>query len=148
MRGVNHVFLIGNLGKDPEIQYIEGNIPVAKFPLATTETFKDKKGNTIPQTEWHNIVLWRGLAELAAKYLHKGSLVHIEGSLRTRSWEDKDKNRRFMTEIIASNLVMLDKRNTGDVKHEHEDHPNLNNVPHIDSSLPLNTDDLESELPF
>ncbi|HMT35209.1 MAG TPA: single-stranded DNA-binding protein [Chitinophagaceae bacterium] len=148
MRGVNHVFLIGNLGKDPEIQYIEGNIPVAKFPLATTETFKDKKGNTIPQTEWHNIVLWRGLTELAAKYLHKGSLVHIEGSLRTRSWEDKDKNRRFMTEIIASNLVMLDKRNTGDVKHEHEDHPNLNNVPHIDSSLPLNTDDLESELPF
>ncbi|HQW46041.1 MAG: single-stranded DNA-binding protein [Bacteroidetes bacterium] len=148
MRGVNHVFLIGNLGKDPEIQYIEGNIPVAKFPLATTETFKDKKGNTIPQTEWHNIVLWRGLAELAAKYLHKGSLVHIEGSLRTRSWEDKDKNRRFMTEIIASNLVMLDKRNTGDVKHEHEDHPNLNTVPHIDSSLPLNTDDLESELPF
>lgn len=110
MRGVNHVFLIGNLGKDPEIQYIEGNIPVAKFPLATTESYKDKKGNTIPQTEWHNIVLWRGLAELAAKYLHKGSLVHIEGSLRTRSWEDKDKIRRFMTEIIATNLVMLDKR--------------------------------------
>ncbi|MBL7755008.1 MAG: single-stranded DNA-binding protein [Chitinophagaceae bacterium] len=112
MRGVNHVFLIGNLGKDPEIQYIEGNIPVAKFPLATTESYKDKKGNTIPQTEWHNIVLWRGLAELAAKYLHKGSLVHIEGSLRTRSWEDKDKIRRFMTEIIATNLVMLDKRHS------------------------------------
>jgi len=108
MRGVNHVFLIGNLGKDPEIQYIEGNIPVAKFPLATTETYKDKKGNTVPQTEWHNIVLWRGLAELASKYLHKGSLVHIEGSLRTRSWEDKDKNKRFMTEIIASNA----RRNT------------------------------------
>ena len=110
MRGVNHVFLIGNLGRDPEIIYIEGNIPVAKFPLATTETYKDKKGVTIPQTEWHNIVLWRGLAELAAKYLHKGSLVHIEGSLRTRSWEDKDKNKRFITEIIASNMVMLDKR--------------------------------------
>ncbi|HMN32021.1 MAG: single-stranded DNA-binding protein [Chitinophagaceae bacterium] len=118
MRGVNHVFLIGNLGKDPEIQYIEGNIPVAKFPLATTETFKDKKGNTTPQTEWHNIVLWRGLAELASKYLHKGSLVHIEGSLRTRSWEDKDKNRRFITEIIASNLVMLDKKGNADIKPE------------------------------
>ena len=110
MRGVNHVFLIGNLGKDPELIYIEGNIPVAKFPLATSETYKDKKGVTVPQTEWHNIVLWRGLAELAAKYLHKGSLVHIEGSLRTRTWEDKDKNKRFSTEIVASNLVMLDKR--------------------------------------
>ncbi len=148
MRGVNHVFLIGNLGKDPEIQYIEGNIPVAKFPLATTETFKDKKGNTIPQTEWHNIVLWRGLAELAAKYLHKGSLVHIEGSLRTRSWEDKDKNRRFMTEIIASNLVMLDKRINGEIKHDLEDSIN-SPIPHnLDTTLKLGSDDLESELPF
>ena len=148
MRGVNHVFLIGNLGKDPEIQYIEGNIPVAKFPLATTETFKDKKGNTIPQTEWHNIVLWRGLAELAAKYLHKGSLVHIEGSLRTRSWEDKDKNRRFMTEIIASNLVMLDKRGTYETKHEHEENGAANPLDTMETPLPLNSDDLGSELPF
>ncbi len=147
MRGVNHVFLIGNLGKDPEIQYIEGNIPVAKFPLATTETFKDKKGNTIPQTEWHNIVLWRGLAELAAKYLHKGSLVHIEGSLRTRSWEDKDKNRRFMTEIIASNLVMLDKKNI-EIKHDQDE---INPIPthlNINDSIQPNSNDLEDELPF
>ena len=139
MRGVNHVFLIGNLGKDPEIQYIEGNIPVAKFPLATTESYKDKKGNTIPQTEWHNIVLWRGLAELAAKYLHKGSLVHIEGSLRTRSWEDKDKVRRFMTEIIATNLVMLDKR--------HND-PYQGNSDNNSGMLSDNSEELNSELPF
>jgi single-strand DNA-binding protein len=142
MRGVNHVFLIGNLGKDPEIQYIEGNIPVAKFPLATTETYKDKKGNTVPQTEWHNIVLWRGLAELASKYLHKGSLVHIEGSLRTRSWEDKDKNKRFMTEIIASNLVMLDKR-TSEYRSEHDDSNSLNA-----SGLTDSDDDMASELPY
>ncbi|MCC7028694.1 MAG: single-stranded DNA-binding protein [Chitinophagaceae bacterium] len=148
MRGVNHVFLIGNLGKDPEIQYIEGNIPVAKFPLATTETFKDKKGNTIPQTEWHNIVLWRGLAELAAKYLHKGSLVHIEGSLRTRSWEDKDKNRRFMTEIIASNLVMLDKRGSGEVRHDHDENGHLGNLDTAGTPIPPVSDDLDSELPF
>ncbi len=148
MRGVNHVFLIGNLGKDPEIQYIEGNIPVAKFPLATTETFKDKKGNTIPQTEWHNIVLWRGLAELAAKYLHKGSLVHIEGSLRTRSWEDKDKNRRFMTEIIASNLVMLDKRSGTEMKHEHDETEILSPHVPVATVLPPNSDELDSELPF
>jgi single-strand DNA-binding protein len=147
MRGVNHVFLIGNLGKDPEIQYIEGNIPVAKFPLATTETFKDKKGNTIPQTEWHNIVLWRGLAELAAKYLHKGSLVHIEGSLRTRSWEDKDKNRRFMTEIIASNLVMLDKKSI-EIRHDHDESISLPSHDIIDVPIPPATNDLADELPF
>ena len=110
MRGVNRVFLIGNLGKAPEIQYLEGNIPVASFPLATTETFKDKNGKLNSQTEWHSVVLWRGLAELASKYLHKGSLVHIEGRLRTRSWEDKDKQRRQSTEIVATNLVMLDKK--------------------------------------
>lgn len=146
MRGVNHVFLIGNLGKDPEIIYIEGNIPVAKFPLATTETYKDKKGVTIPQTEWHNIVLWRGLAELAAKYLHKGSLVHIEGSLRTRSWEDKDKNKRFITEIIASNLVMLDKR-THEHKSDFDEISHLPNDLHSGGSIPTN-DNLEDELPF
>ncbi|MCB0700254.1 MAG: single-stranded DNA-binding protein, partial [Chitinophagaceae bacterium] len=95
MRGVNKVTLIGNLGKDPDLQYLEGNIAVAKFPLATTETFKDKNGNLVSQTEWHTVVLWRGFAELAQKYLHKGSLVYIEGRLRTRSWEDKDKVRRF-----------------------------------------------------
>jgi len=110
MRGVNRVFLIGNLGKTPEIQYLEGNIPVATFPLATTESFKDKHGKLNSQTEWHTVVLWRGLAELASKYLHKGSLVHIEGRLRTRSWEDKEKQRRQSTEIVATNLVMLDKR--------------------------------------
>jgi len=110
MRGVNRVMLIGNLGKDPDLQYLEGNIAVAKFPLATTETFKDKTGNLVSQTEWHTVVLWRGLAELAQKYLHKGSLVYIEGRLRTRTWEDKDKNRRFSTEIVGDNLVMLDKR--------------------------------------
>lgn len=110
MRGVNRVMLIGNLGRDPDLQYLEGNIAVAKFPLATTETFKDKNGNLVSQTEWHTVVLWRGLAELAQKYLHKGSLVFIEGRLRTRTWEDKDKNRRFSTEIVGDNLVMLDKR--------------------------------------
>jgi single-strand DNA-binding protein len=110
MRGVNKVILIGNLGKDPDIQYLEGNIPVTKFPLATTETYKDKNGKAISQTEWHNVVLWRGLAELAQKYLHKSSLVYIEGRLKTRYWEDRDHNKKVATEIIADNLIMLDKR--------------------------------------
>ena len=110
MRGLNKVMLIGNVGREPEMQFLEGNIAVAKFPLATTESYKDKSGNLISQTEWHTVVLWRGLAELAQKYLHKGSLVYIEGRLRTRNWEDKDKNKRFSTEIVGDNLVMLDKR--------------------------------------
>ncbi len=110
MRGVNRVMLIGNLGKDPDVQYLEGNIGVAKFSLATTETFKDRTGKLISQTEWHTVVLWRGLAELAQKYLHKGSLVYIEGRLRTRSWEDKDGNKKFATEVVGDNLIMLDKK--------------------------------------
>lgn len=113
MRGVNKVILIGNLGKDPEIQYLEGNIPVAKFPLATTETYKDKAGKLISQTEWHTVVLWRGLAELAQKYLHKSSLVYIEGRLKTRYWEDRDHNKKVATEIIGDNLIMLDKKSDG-----------------------------------
>lgn len=113
MRGVNRVMLIGNLGKDPDVQVLEGNIAVAKFPLATTETFKDRSGKLVSQTEWHTVVLWRGLAELAQKYLHKGSLVYIEGRLRTRSWDDKDGNRKFATEVVGDNLIMLDKRNDG-----------------------------------
>ena len=110
MRGVNRVILIGNLGKDPDVQYLEGNIGVAKFPLATTETYKDRTGKLVSQTEWHTVVLWRGLAELAQKYLHKGSLIYVEGRLRTRSWEDKENNKKFATEVVGDNLIMLDKR--------------------------------------
>ena len=113
MRGVNRVMLIGNLGKDPDVQVLEGNIAVAKFPLATTETFKDRGGKLVSQTEWHTVVLWRGLAELAQKYLHKGSLVYIEGRLRTRNWDDKEGHRKFATEVVGDNLIMLDKRTDG-----------------------------------
>lgn len=118
MRGVNKVILVGNLGRDPEIQYLPGNIAVAKFSLATTESFKDKSGKQVSQTEWHTVVLWRGLAELADKYLRKGSLVYVEGRLHTRSWEDKDMNRKHATEVIGDSLVMLDKK--GDTS---EDNP-------------------------
>jgi single-strand DNA-binding protein len=115
MRGVNRVMLIGNLGKDPDVQHLEGNIAVAKFPLATTETYKDRAGKLVSQTEWHTVVLWRGLAELAQKYLHKGSLIYVEGRLRTRSWEDKEGNKKFATEVVGDNLIMLDKRGEGHV---------------------------------
>lgn len=117
MRGVNKVMLIGNLGKDPDMQFLEGNIAVAKFSLATTEMYKDKSGKLVSQTEWHTIVLWRGLAELAQKYLHRGSLVYIEGRLKTRSWEDKEGNKKFATEIVGDNLIMLDKKADGTPGH-------------------------------
>ena len=113
MRGVNKVMLIGNLGKDPDMQYAEGTIPVVKFPLATTETYKDKNGRLMSQTEWHTVVLWRGLAELAQKYLHKGSLIYLEGRLRTRNWEDREGTKKFATEVVGDNLIMLDKRSDG-----------------------------------
>jgi single-strand DNA-binding protein len=119
MRGVNKVTLIGNVGKDPEVQHLEGNLVVVKFPLATTENHKDKNGQTVSHTEWHTVVLWRGLAELAQKFLHKGSLIYVEGRIRYRSWEDKDQVKRNSTEIVADNFVMLDKRKDHEYKGEH-----------------------------
>jgi single-strand DNA-binding protein len=137
MRGVNKVILIGNLGRDPDIQYIEGNIAVSKFSLATTETFKDRSGKQISQTEWHTVVLWRGLAELSQKYLHKGSLVYIEGRLRTRTWEDKDHNKKHATEIVADNLVMLDKRSEyNSLDHLHEGREDISEMPHLPGNEP------------
>jgi len=106
------------------MQFLEGNIAVAKISLATTETYKDKTGKLISQTEWHTIILWRGLAELAQKYLHKGSLIYIEGRLKTRSRLDKDGIQRNETDIIADNLVMLDKKNDslpGNIQSENSD---------------------------
>lgn len=110
MAGVNKVILIGNLGKDPEVRYLEGGIAVAKFPLATSESYKDKTGKKVDQTEWHNIVLWRGLAEIAEKLLKKGMQVYVEGKLRTRSWQDKEGNKRYTTEIVGDSLTLLGKK--------------------------------------
>jgi single-strand DNA-binding protein len=112
MRGFNMVMLIGNLGKDPELQTLEGNIPVVKFTLATTESYKDRAGKLQSETDWHTIVLWRGLAELAHKYLKKGSLISIEGKLKTRNWEDKTGNKKYTTEVICHKLILLDKKTT------------------------------------
>ncbi len=109
MKGLNKVMLIGNLGKDPEVQNLEGGYTVAKFSLATTESYKDKEGNTKSETEWHNIVAWRNLAEVAAKYLKKGSTIYLEGKIKTRSYEDKAGAKKYVTEIIADNFIMLSR---------------------------------------
>jgi len=105
---VNKVILIGNLGKDPEVRHLENGAAVANFSIATSENYKDRKtGEKVSQTEWHNIVAWRGLAEIAEKYLKKGAKVYIEGKLKTRTWQDKEGNNRYSTEIITDNLTML-----------------------------------------
>ncbi len=113
MRGLNKVMLIGNLGKDPEVKYMENNVALAKFSLATTESYKDKSGNQVQQTEWHNIVLWRGLAEVAEKFLKKGSKIYLEGKIKTRSWEDTNSVKKYTTEILGDNLILLDKKGDG-----------------------------------
>lgn len=111
MAGVNKVILVGNLGKDPEVRALENGTKVASFSLATSESYKDRTtGEKVDKTEWHNIVLWRGLAEIAEKYLSKGSQVYIEGKLQTRSYEPKEGGgTRYTTEILGLNLTMLGK---------------------------------------
>ena len=112
MASVNKVILVGNLGRDPEVRYMPNGDAVANYSIATTETWKDKNGMRQEKTEWHNIVMYRRLAEIAGEYLKKGSSVYIEGRLQTRKWQDKQGNDRYTTEIIADQLQMLGGRNS------------------------------------
>jgi single-strand DNA-binding protein len=107
MGSLNKATLIGNLGKDPEVRAIASGVKVANFSIATTESYTGKDGNKVDKTEWHNIVMWRGLAEVAEKYLKKGSQIYVEGRLQTRSWDDQNGQKRYTTEIVADNMVML-----------------------------------------
>jgi single-strand DNA-binding protein len=110
-KSVNKVILLGNLGKDPEVKYTPQGTPVAKLALATNERYKDKDGQWQDRTEWHNVVVWQRLAEIAGEYLKKGSKVYIEGRLQTRSWEDKQSSqKRYATEVVANDLVLLGGR--------------------------------------
>lgn len=115
MSGVNKVILVGNLGRDPEVRHLESGVAVASFSIATSETYKDRTtGEKKTNTEWHNIVLWRGLADIAEKYLKKGSQVYIEGKLRTRTWQDQEGNERRTTEIVGDNMTLLGSRQSSD----------------------------------
>lgn len=104
---VNKVILIGRLGRDPETRTFENGAKKASFTMATSETYKDKEGRRVEQTEWHNIVCWRNLAEIAEQYLKKGKLIYLEGKLRTRSWDDEHGNKKYTTEIEANTFTML-----------------------------------------
>ncbi len=141
MAGVNKVILVGNLGKDPEVRNLENGAMVANFSMATSETYKDKTtGEKKVITEWHNIVLWRGLAEIASKYLHKGDQVYIEGKLRTRSWE-KDNVTRYTTEVVGDNLTLLGSK-PGSGGGDRSTQPPYPNVSDEKGSVDNSTDDL------
>ena len=137
---VNKVILIGNVGKDPEIRHIEANnVSVAKFPLATSETYKNKSGEKVTNTEWHNIVMWRYLAEFAEKYIKKGNQIFVEGKITSRSYDDKDGNKRYITEIIADNIRLLGRRDNNNNNTEES-----KSVPEsdFDNAKSTETDDL------
>ena len=108
--GVNKVILVGNLGADPELKYLPSGVPVVNFSLATSESWTDKDGERQERTEWHRLVLWRKLAEIAEKYLRKGSKLYVEGKLQTRSWDDQSGQKRYTTEIVVNDMQLLDGR--------------------------------------
>lgn len=132
MAGVNKVILLGNLGKDPEIKYLDGNIAVVNFSLATAEVYKDKAGNKTEQTEWHNIVIWRNLAENAHKLLKKGMQIYLEGKIHTRQWTDRTGNKKNITEIYCDNFILIN--NKGDINLGNRGFDNSNNNNNLDSS--------------
>jgi len=119
---VNKVILVGNVGKDPEVHYVDTNVPVARFPFATSETYRSRDGEKVTTTEWHNIVMWRGLAEIADKFIKKGSQLYIEGKIRSRSYDDREGNKRYITEVVADNMQLLGRRsNTGGTETQSND---------------------------
>jgi single-strand DNA-binding protein len=142
---VNKVILVGHVGQDPEVRYIDNNTPVCTLRMATSDVYKNKSGEKVTTTEWHSVVLWRGLAEVAEKYVKKGSQIYIEGRLRTRSWDDKEKVKRYTTEIVADVLQLLGKK-------ADENGAPSQQVPHTEqaSGEKSQTDepDINNDLPF
>lgn len=150
MAGVNKVILVGNLGKDPEVRTLENGVKVCSFPLATSESYKDKNtGQTNTRTEWHNIVMWRGLADVAERFLEKGKQIYVEGKIQTRSYQDKEGNQRYMTEIVANEMTMLGGKSDGNSDTSRPE-PRRESVANNTSSSSdiQGIDDEEDDLPF
>jgi len=145
-RGVNKVILVGNLGRDPEIRYMPNGNAVANLTLATTESWKDKQtGDQQEKTEWHRVVMFRRLAEIAGEYLKKGSQIYIEGKLQTRKWQDNAGNDRYTTEIIASEMQMLSGRGGGSAGFAENSAPAMESAPAVASGGP---DEFDDDIPF
>lgn len=145
-RSLNKVMLIGNLGKDPEVRHLENGTAVANFSIATSESYKDRNsGEVITNTDWHNVVLWRGLADVAEKYLKKGDKVYLEGKLRSRSYQDQQGVTKYITEVVVDDMVMLGNRNSG----EQSNGGQMAQQPTPAPKAPdLKLDDEDDDLPF
>jgi len=143
---VNKVILLGHVGKDPEVRHMDNNLTVARFTLATSERWSSKDGNRVEHTEWHNIVMWRGLAEVAEKYVRKGSLIYVEGRLRSRSYDDKDGVKRYVTEVLADAMNLVGPRPEGA-----QTAASQPSAPQAAALPPIETTDLDAvpnDLPF
>ncbi|MFV1884212.1 MAG: single-stranded DNA-binding protein [Balneola sp.] len=154
MSSLNKVMLIGRLGQDPEVRYTQSNTAVATLNIATSERYKDGNGEYQEKTEWHRVVAWGRLAEICQQYLHKGSLVYIEGPLQTRQWEDNQGQKRYTTEIKALQMTMLDSKGSGGGTQgagapAQAGSDNTQNKP-MSSNVELgsNFDDMDDDLPF
>ncbi len=151
-RGVNKVIIIGNLGQDPELRYTGSGTAVCNLRLATNESYKDQDGQLVEKTEWHSVVAWSRLAEICGEYLKKGSRVYFEGSLQTRSWEDRDGNTRYTTEIKAREMMMLDSRggdiDNGNDQRRSQPQPQPQPQHQAQSQTPDNSFAPDDDLPF
>jgi single-strand DNA-binding protein len=148
-RGVNKVILVGNLGKDPEVRYMPNGNAVANITLATSESWKDKQtGEPQEKTEWHRIVLFRRLGEIAGEYLKKGSQVYIEGKLQTRKWQDNAGNDRYTTEIVADEMQMLGSRGGGSAGFSADSAPSQSASAPAPAAAPAAAGDFDDDIPF
>jgi len=152
MAGVNKVILLGRLGKDPDVRTLDNGAKVCSFSIATSETYKDKDGQRQERTEWHNIVLWRALADIAERFLTKGREVYIEGKLQTRKWQDQNGMDRYTTEIVGSNLNLIggrnDMGNPPSPSMTNEPQATSQSSPQAASSSAFDSNDDEDDLPF
>ncbi len=144
---VNKVILVGNVGRDPEIRHLDSGVSVANFSLATSESYTAKNGDRVSTTEWHNIVLWRGLADVAEKYVNKGMQLYIEGRIRTRSYDDKDGNKKYITEIYGDVMQMLGKR-TDSSEGQNEYQSSNNNTAATAKEPDVQETEGDDDLPF
>jgi len=142
---VNKVILVGNVGRDPEVKYIDQDVPFARFTLATSETYKAKNGEKVESTEWHNIVLWRGLAKVAEQYVKKGSKLYIEGKITHRQYE-QDGVTKYFTEIVGNNMVMLDSKSYSESKSNTP--PQVNDAASIPEAPSFSEPEAGDDLPF
>ncbi|MBL0308973.1 MAG: single-stranded DNA-binding protein [Bacteroidetes bacterium] len=145
---INKVFLIGRLGKDPVIKHFQNDSAIAEFTLATDDSYKDKQGNKVEQTDWHNIKMpFKWQAEIAEKYLKKGGLIHIEGKIKTRSYDDKDGNKRYITEVVVESFKMLDSKKDSGGYSQSSSAPSSEDTP-VASNTSSASSAVEDDLPF